>query len=137
MKWLTNRKCYKEAIVQSNTLLPLYFKVLKDLLSFSSIVSGKYDFDLSNYYVIQWAGRKSRIILPEIRYEVQRLNFWCRNGFRVNMIQRKINFFDNNNLKGRLLDLIWKFFNENWVENNFCSWIFLGLCQNCRANSML
>ena len=57
MKWMTNRNCYKEAIVQSNMLPPLYFKVLKDLLLFSSIVSGKYDVDLSNYYVIQWAGR--------------------------------------------------------------------------------
>ena len=136
MKWMTNRNCYKEAIVQSNKLPPLYFKVLKDLL-FSSIVSGKYDVDLRNYYVIQWAGRRSRVILPEIRYEAQRLNFWYGTGFRVNILQRKINFFDNINLKGRLLELMWKFFNENWAENNFCSWIFLCLCQNCRANSML
>ena len=136
MKWMTDRNCYKEAIVPSNILPPLYFKVLKDLLLFSSIVSGKYDVDLSNYYVIQWAGRRSRVILPEIRYEAQRLSFWYRTGFRVN-IQRKINFFENNNLKGRFLELIWKFFNGNWSENNFCSWIFFCLCQNFRANSML
>ena len=136
MKWMTNRNCYKEAIVQSNILPPLYFKVLKDLL-FSSIVSGKYDVDLRNYYVIHWAGRRSRVILPEIRYEAQRNNFWYRTGFRVNIFQRKYNFFDNINLKARLLELMWKFFNENWAENNFCSWIFLCLCQNCRANSML
>ena len=124
IKWMTNRNCYKEAIVQSNILPPLYFKVLKDLLLFSSIVSGQYDVDFRNYYVIQWAGRRSRVILPEIRYEAQRLNFWYRTGFRVNILQRKINFFDNINLKGRLLELMWKFFNENWAENNFCSWIF-------------
>ena len=137
MKWMTNRNCYKEAIVQSNILPPLYFKVLKELLLFSSIVSGKYYVDLRNYYVIQLAGRSSRVILPEIRYEAQRLKFWYRTGFRVNILQRKINFFDNINSKGRLLELMWKFFNENWAENNFCSWIFLCLCQNCRANSML
>ena len=74
---MTNRVCYKEAIVQSNILPPLYLKVLKDLLLFSSIVSGKYDVDLCNYYVIQWAGR-SRVILSEIRYEAQRLNFFGR-----------------------------------------------------------
>ena len=136
MKWMTNRNCYKEAIVQSNILPPLYFKVLKDLL-FSSIVSGKYDFDLRNYYVIQWAGRRSKVILPEIRFEAQRLNFWYRIEFRVNILQRKIKFFDNIKLKGRLLELMWKFFNENWAENNFCSWFFLCLCQNCCANSML
>ena len=137
MKWMTNRSCYKEGIVQSNKLPQLYFKVLKDLLLFSSIVSGKCDVDLRNYYVIQWAGRRSRVILPEIRYEAQRLNFWYRTGFRVNIIQRKINFFDNNNLKERLLELKWKFSNENWAEKNFCSCIFLSLCRNCRANSML
>ena len=92
MKWMTNRNCYKEAIVQSNILPPLYFKVLKDLLLISSIVSGKYDVDLRNYYVIQWAGRRSRVILPEIRYEAQRLNFWYRTGFRVNIIQGKLTF---------------------------------------------
>ena len=52
MKWMTNSNCYKEPIVQSNILPPLYFKVLKDLL-FSSIVSGKYDVDFRNHYVVQ------------------------------------------------------------------------------------
>ena len=129
MKWITNRSCYKEAIVQSNILPPLYPKVLNDFLLFSSILSGKYDVGLRNFHVIQWAGRRSRVILPEIRYEAQRLNFWYRTGFGVNIIQRKINFFDNNNFEGRLLELMWKFFNENWAENNFCSWIFLCLCR--------
>ena len=113
MKWMTNINCYEEAIVQSNILPPLYLKVLKNLLLFSSIVSEKYVVDLRNYYVIQWAGRRSRVILPENRYEAQRPNFWFRTRFRVNIIQRKINFFDNNKLKGRLLELMWKFFKEN------------------------
>ena len=32
MKRMKNRNCYKEAIVQSNILPPLYFNVLRDLL---------------------------------------------------------------------------------------------------------
>ena len=48
MNWMTNRNCYKEAIVQNNILPPLYIKVLKDFLIFSSIVSRKYDVDLRN-----------------------------------------------------------------------------------------
>ena len=70
------QKLLKKAIVQSNILPPLHFKVLKYLLLFSSILSGKYDVDLRNNYVFQWTGRRSRVILPDIRYEVQRLNFW-------------------------------------------------------------
>ena len=116
---MTNRKCYNEAIVQSNILPPLYFKVLKNCLLFSSIVSGKYDVDLRKYYVILWAGRRFSVMLPEIRYEAQRFNFCYRTGYRLNILQ-KINFFDNINLKGRLLDL-WKCFNKNWAENNLCS----------------
>ena len=65
--------------------------------------------------------------MPEIRYEKQGLNFWYRTGIRVNILQRKINFFDNINLKGRLLELMWKFFNENWAENNLQLDLFLAV----------
>ena len=76
LKWITFCEDYKEAIQRSNLLPPLYYKVLKDLLLFHSIVSGKYAVDFSKHLTIQWSGRRTWVRLPEIRYEAQRQNFW-------------------------------------------------------------
>ena len=94
LKWITFCEDYKEAIQRSNLLPPLYYKVLKDLLLFHSIVSGKYAVDFSKHLTIQWSGRQTWIRLPEIRYEAQRQNFWYRTGFRINIIQQSTNFLN-------------------------------------------
>ena len=85
--WELKRNTY-QILEQFNTkaMKPLYFEVLNDLLLFCSVVSRKFDIDLRNYYVIQGARRRSNVILPEIRYEAQRLNFWLRTGFWVNNV---------------------------------------------------
>ena len=72
LKWITFGEDYKEDIQRANLLPPLYYKVLKDLLLFHSIVSGKYTVDFGKHLTIQWSGRRTWIRLPEIRYEAQR-----------------------------------------------------------------
>ena len=45
VKWICGSSNYKEALKQSSSLPPLCFKVLKHLLMFSSLATGKYDVD--------------------------------------------------------------------------------------------
>ena len=128
---------FKESIQRANLLPPLYYKVLKDLFVFQSIVSGKYTVDFTKRLTIQWSGRRTWIRLTEIRYEAQRQNFWYRTGFRINIIQQRTNFFELQNPKSVLINTMWDYFNRNWTDSNPCLWIFLCLCETFRANSML
>ena len=136
LSWIYNNDTYANAMKKSNLLPPLYFKVLKDLLLYSSIINGKYSTDFTEFFNIKEDGRK-RVLLPLVRYNIERQNFWYRTGMRINMIQQHIDFFDEPNLKTRLLYLMWNFFDLHWTENNPCTWIFLCLCDNCRANPIL
>ena len=103
MRWICGSIDYKDAILKSNLLPPLYFKVLKDLLMFSSLLSGKYDVEFLEIRVVG-EDRRKRVALPEAKYEVQRLNFWYRTGFRVNVIQKVIDFFCEQQLKRKLIE---------------------------------
>ena len=110
LRWITGMHDYREALIASNLLPPLYLKVLKDLLLFSKIVSGNYDVDFSMFYEVNWSAYRIRVKLPEIRYEAQRHNFWYRTGFRVIiLLQRNLHFFENTELKSNLLTLMWDF----------------------------
>ena len=103
-KWIRGNLDYKEALVQSNLLPPLYFKVLKNLLLFSNILEGRYDVDFSKEFKITNSDRRRRVVLPDTRYEIQRQNFWYRTGFRINVVQRSLDFFNPENLKKKLIE---------------------------------
>ena len=133
LKWICVNLDYKEALVQSNLLPPLYFKVLKNLLLFSNIFEGRHDVDFPNENKITNSGRRS-VVLPDTTYEIQRQNFWYRTGFRTNVVQRSLDFFSPENLKKKLIEYIWMYFIRHWTENNPCTWIFICLCVNCRGN---
>ena len=79
MRWICGSIDYKDAILKLNLLPPLYFKILKGLLMFSSLLCGKYDVEFSEIRVVG-EDRRKRVALPEAKYEVQRLNFWYRMG---------------------------------------------------------
>ena len=85
---------FKDALVQSNLLPPLYFKVLKDLSLFSNILEGRYNVDFSKEFKITNSGRRRRVVLQNTRYEIQRQNVWYRTGFRINVVQRSLDFFN-------------------------------------------
>ena len=137
VKWICGNLDYKVALVQSNLLPPLYFKVLKDLLLFSNILEGRYNVDFSKEFQITNSGRRRRLVLPDTRFEKQRQNFWYRTGFRTNFVQRSLDFFNPENLKKKLLEYMWMYFNRHYTENNPCTWIFICLCVDCRANPRL
>ena len=107
LKWNCGNLNYKDALVQSNLLSPLYFKVLKDLFIFSNLLEGRYNVDFSKEFKITNSGRRRRVVLPYTRYGIQRQNFWHRTGFRINVVQRSLDFFNPENLKKKLLDYLW------------------------------
>ena len=133
MKWICGNVDYKDALVQSNLLPPLYFKELKHLLLFSNILEGRYDVDFWKEFKITNSGRRS-VVLPDTRYEIQRQNFWYKTGFRINVVQRSLDFFNPEKLKIKLIEYMWMYFERHWTEDNPCTWIFICLCVNCRAN---
>ena len=76
---------YREVLIASNLLPPLFLKVLKDLLLFSKNMSRNYDIDFSMFFEVSWSAYRIRVKLPQIRYEAQRHNFWYRKWFRVSI----------------------------------------------------
>ena len=86
MKWICGNLDYKDALVQSNFLPPLYYKVLKDLLLFSNILEGRYNVDFSKEFKITNSGRKRRVVLPDTRYEIEAeflVQNWIQNKRRA------------------------------------------------------
>ena len=137
LKWICGNDNYKNSILQTNILPPMYFKVLKDLLMYHNILNNHYDVNFAEYQRTTGDGRRRRAVLPEIQYETQRQNFWYRTGFRINVLQRVINFFETSQLKSKLLAIMWNYFEKYWTSNNPCTWTFICLCQNCRANPLM
>ena len=133
MRWICGSIDYKDAILKSNLLPPTHFKVLKDLFMFRSLLSGKYDVEFSEIRVVG-EDRRKRVALPEAKYEVQRLNFWYRTGFRVNVFQKVMDFFCEQQLKRKLIEYMWSYLERNCSEQNPCTWTFNCICENCRAH---
>ena len=110
LRWICGNLDYKDALVKSNLLPPLYIKVLKDLLLFSNILQGRYKVDFSKEFNITNSGRR-RVVLPDTRYEIQRQNFWYRTGLRINVVLRALDFLNPENLKNKLIEHMWSYFN--------------------------
>ena len=104
---------YKDALAKSNLLPPLYFKVLKDLLLFSNILEGRYNVDFSKEFNITNSARRSRVVLPDTRYELQRHNFWYKTGFRTHVVQRDPDSSNPKNLKNKHIEYMWSYFNRH------------------------
>ena len=59
---------------------------------FSNIANESYDVDFNEFLKIKDTGRRKTVELPMIKYETHRLNFWYRTGFRINVLQKTIEF---------------------------------------------
>ena len=136
LKWICGNLDYKDALVKLNLSPPLYIKVLKDLLLFSNILERRYNLDVSKEFNITNSGRRTRVVLPDTRYETQRQNFCYRTGFRINVVQMLLIFLTRRIWRTNLLNM-WSYFNRHWTENNPCTWIIICFCANCCANPRL
>ena len=121
---------YRDSLLKNNLLPPLYFQVPKDLFLFSKILNDDYDVFPHAYYITVNDSRWKRIVLPTIKYEMQRQDFRYRTAFRTNVIRKHMDFYNPTRLKPSLPDMMWKYFNTHWSESNSCSWTCI--CTNCR-----
>ena len=96
VKWICGSSNYKEALKHANILPPRCFKFLNDLLMFSSLATRKCNVHFSEEFQFVGNGRRQRVLLPDIRHEVQRLNFWYGRQFRVNVIDQRVDFLTRN-----------------------------------------
>ena len=87
---------YREAVIASNLLPPLYLKVLKDLLLFSKIMSGNYDVDFSIFYEINWSAyRMSQATRNSLQSSETQLLVQNRIQSEC-LATKKPSFFENN-----------------------------------------
>ena len=135
LKWITPDKSYREALSYLNVLPIPYFKVLKDFMTLSSVLNGKFDSDVSSFVDINQQSRDGPFVLPTIKYELQRSNYWYRTCYRANLIWNKVYFWQPEGLKGRILNLMWKLFSKTYHENSTCTWTFICLCNFCRLRN--
>ena len=109
--WILPNLNYCERL-RSLNLLPLnYYIVLTDLLLLSKMANNYYAFNISEH--IKTVQRRSsfRFVLPEIKKEFQRSNFFYRTTYRANIIDSNVKLFQPVGLKYRILYLMWKYFN--------------------------
>ena len=105
LKWICGYENYRKSILRTNLPPPLYFKVLKDQVLFSNIFNSQYNIDFSKHLKTSRSDRR-RIVLPDIKYEYQRQNFWYRTGLRFNILQQQFNFFECKLVKPLLIKLM-------------------------------
>ena len=135
LKWIVSQKSYSQALCYLNVLPIPYFQVLKDLLTLSSILIGNFDCHISDFVEINPSSREGPFILPSIRYELQRSNYWYRTCHRANLIWNKVCFWKPEGLEGRILNLKWIYFNNFFNDHSTCTWTFICLCNFCRLRN--
>ena len=73
--------------------------------------------------------------LPKTRTEKMRKEFVFRPSRLANKINHLIDFSSSTGLKKRIIQLLWKFAETKFNENNTCIWQLACDCQNCREQS--
>ena len=119
LKWIVSQKSYSQALWYLNVLPIPYFQVLKDLLTLSSIMIGNFDCQISDFVKINPSSREGPFILPSIRYELQRSNYWYRACHRADLIWNI-----PEGLKGRILNLMCIYFSNFFNDHSTCIWTF-------------
>ena len=105
-KWILPNLNYCERL-RSLNLLPLnFYIVLTDLLMLSKLVNNYYAFNISEHINIVQRRSSFRFVLPEIKKEFQRSNFFYRTTYRANIIDSNVKFFQPVGLKYRILNLM-------------------------------
>ena len=125
--------------LRSLILLTLnYYVMLTDLLLLSKLLNNYYAFNISEYNNIVQTRSSFWFVLPEIKKEFQRSNFFYRTTYRANNIDSNVKFFQPVGLKYRIyriLNLMWKNFNIYFSIENSCSITFICLCEKCRSSN--
>jgi hypothetical protein len=123
--------------LQELNLLPLsiYLELL-DLLTLSKVIHRQVDIELPPCLSFSETRRNRKIfILPKVRLERSRTNFWYRSARLANILPQEVDFLNPVGLKGRLLRYFWRYFDMSFRENVPCTWRVSCLCQTCRQTT--
>ena len=72
LKWNCGNMNYIDSLISTNSLPPLYYRVLKDFLLYSNIINDYYTVDLTEHYGIKREGRReSYYRLPFTKHNVK------------------------------------------------------------------
>ena len=84
---------------------------------------------------IENPGRTKEIFnLNKTRTEKARGEYTFRTCRLINRLNQKIVFREMRGLKQRLIEMMWKFFDDHFSEQNKCTWILFCDCNMCRNN---
>ena len=84
---------------------------------------------------IEYPGRtKEMFNLNKTRTEKARGECTFRTCRLINRLNQKIEFREMRGLKRRLIQTMWKFFDDQFSEQNKCTWVLFCDCNMCRNN---
>ena len=118
---------YKTRLIQLKLLpINLYIEV-HDSLTFFKIVADQYNFDREKHITpfeksSLRTTTSSPFYLPKVRRGKSKDNFWYWTLQLYRRLSRNVNLQELCYVKGGIQDYYWKFFINNFYEENLCSW---------------
>ena len=118
---------HQSALITLNVLPLPYYMVLMDCLTLHRLISNEYELNWQNHCKLNQSTSTTNnegtlFHLHTIIKESQRIDFFHRTGKVVNKKDKNVNFMDTRGLKGRLLNCLWKFYNDHYDINDTCTW---------------
>ena len=135
LKWITGKDSdYTEQLRLLNILPMALFLQLKDLLMMAKFLHEEND-HIKLPPKNEKPGRTKKIFnLNKTRTEQARGEYTFRTCRPINRLNQKIEFREMRGLKRRLIQMMWKFFDDEFSEQNKCTWVLFCDCNICRNN---
>ena len=137
-KWIcrTSQVDYKTRLIQLKLLPNNLYIEMHDLLTFFKIVADQYNFGWKRHITpIEKSSLRtttsSPFYLPKIRSSKSKDNFWYRTLQLHRTLSRTVSLQELCYVKEGIQDYYWKFFINNFCEENLCSWRINCQCRTC------
>ena len=132
VNWICGTDSCIQQIRMLNILpLPMYIQSLNLLLL--SELSNEPQNSIELLQTQDMLSRSNELFkLPKTRTEKMRKEFVFRTSRLANKVSHLIDFSSSTGLKKRIIQLLWKFVETKFNENNTCTWQLACDCQNCR-----
>ena len=130
LKWVCRdyHSTHKELLLKCNLLpVPMFFQ-LKNL-RFTGV-------DLNITTTMSKTGRMM-FDIKTARTEKARAEFCFRTCRLANKLQERVAFFEPLGLKNRILDFMWQYFHQFYLEDQLCTYQMYSDCQNCRNTTRI
>ena len=131
VKWITFDHDHRRGLISANLLpLSLYLQLL-DLMMLSKIINGRCDIDYSRFLTITnqpnsiyptRLGLQTRFVIEKPRTRKEDQCFWYRAPAAANRIATAVDFFNEVNLKSRIIEYLWHHFLNKYQECDSDSW---------------